>query len=432
MVQVMACARMWIGVLLGMTLLAGAGSAMSVEDAELEAQFSEGMEALNDNRLKSAIRAFSRILDREPALHRARLELALAYYRSMRYEDAEKLAQAVLDDLNTPPEVRVTVLAFQAQVRRDAEQFARKNHVSGSLAAGFMHDSNVNAGPSQLNIRVGDTPASLTPASVSRSDNAYVLNGGIDHLYKSGKPVEVGERSGMLLWQSGASLYSRQYHTYDDFDLVIASLNTGPALLMLRNWRASLQLKSDYLTLGDRALGWFNSVNPSFTWQFRDGELNWDAIYTRRFYHRDIDKGREGDYLATGATLGHYFDQRRIAATAGGRAIKFFADDDEFGYNGFELNGGISSDTYRNGTAYARYRFSYFSYDGNDPLFGKDREDLEYRATIGLTHTFNEPEDLLKDWVVNGFWERTRNNSNIGQLYSYNRTQLMLMLSRGF
>ena len=173
-------------------------------------------------------------------------------------------------------------------------------------------------------------------------------------------------------------------------------------------------------------------MNPSFTWQFRDGELNWDAIYTRRFYHRDIDKGRKGDYVATGVTLGRHFDQRRIAATAGGRAIKFFADDDEFGYNGFELNGGISSDTYRNGSAYARYRFSYFSYDGNDPVFGKDREDLEYRATIGLTHTFNEPEDLLKDWVVNGFWERTHNNSNIGQLYSYNRTQLMLMFSRGF
>ena len=258
------------------------------------------MEALNDDRLKSAIRAFSRILDTEPELHRARLELALAYYRSMRYEDAEKLAQEVLDDPNTPPEVRVTVLAFLAQVKRDAEQFAQKHNVSGSLAAGFMHDSNVNVGPSQLNIRVGDTPASLTPASVSKSDNAYVLNGGIDHLYKSGKRVEVGERTGMLLWQSGASLYSRQYHTYDDFDLVIASLNTGPALLMLRNWRASLQLKSDYLTLGDRALGWFNSVNPSITWQFRDGEVNWDAIYTRRFYHRDIDKGRKGDYLATG------------------------------------------------------------------------------------------------------------------------------------
>jgi len=48
---------------------------------------------------------------------------------------------------------------------------------------------------------------------------------------------------------------------------------------MLCNWRASLQLKSDYLTLGDWALGWFNSVNPSITWQFRDGEVNWDAIY---------------------------------------------------------------------------------------------------------------------------------------------------------
>ncbi|MEN8801240.1 MAG: tetratricopeptide repeat protein, partial [Thiogranum sp.] len=118
MVQVMMRVRKCIAALLGVTFLTGVGSAMSAEDAELEAQFREGMEALNDDRLKSAIRAFSRILDTEPELHRARLELALAYHRSMRYEDAEKLAQEVLDDPNTPPEVRVTVLAFLAQVKR--------------------------------------------------------------------------------------------------------------------------------------------------------------------------------------------------------------------------------------------------------------------------------------------------------------------------
>jgi len=57
--------------------------------------------------------------------------------------------------------------------------------------------------------------------------------------------------------------------------------------------------------------------------------------------------------VATAVTLGRFFDQRRVAATAGGRAVKFFAEDDEFGYNGFELNGGISSDTYSNGPAMA-------------------------------------------------------------------------------
>jgi len=65
-------------------------------------------------------------------------------------------------------------------------------------------------------------------------------------------------------------------------------------------------------------------------------------------------------------------------------------------------------------------------------LFNKDRTDLELRTTAGVTHEYSNDEDLLKDWVVNLFWERTYNNSNIGELYTYKRYQMMLMLSRPF
>lgn len=421
-------------------MMAGGSVAVAADTAgqddasaqELEAQFEQGMAALKDSRLKSAIRAFSKILDIDPKLDRARLELALAYYRSLRYDKAQELAQKVLDNPTTPPEVRVTVLAFLAQVKRDAEQLGKRNNFSGFISAGTMHDSNVNVGPTEANIRVGDIPLQLAPGSLKKSDSAYVLNAGIDHLYQSRKRIEVGERTGLLLWQSGASIYSRQYNHQDDYDLVIASLNTGPALLMLRHWRASLQFKSDYFTLGDRALAWFNGINPSITWQFRNGELNWDFDYTRRFYHRQIDNGREGDYLSTGLTLGHYFNNRRVSATAGGRLIKFFAEDSYLAYDGFEATAGVSTDTYRNGSAYVRQRVAYYNYDGDDPVVGKERDDTEYRTTVGLSHEYNEPEDLLKDWVVNVFYEFTKNDSNIGKLYSYERNQWMLTLSRGF
>jgi tetratricopeptide (TPR) repeat protein len=432
MVQEITNRRDWIGAFFAATLLAGPAIAAEERNPDLEARFQAGMEALEEDRLESAIRAFRNILDIEPELHRARLELALAYYRSLRYEEAQRLAQEVLDDPATPADVRVTVRAFLAQVERDAERYGRKSDYSSFIAAGVMHDSNVNVGPTNAGIRVGGVDLVLTPGSTSKSDNAVVLNGGVDHLYQTGNRVELGERTGTLLWLSGGGIYWRRYHEENDYDLLIASLNTGPALLMLRDWRASLQLHSDYLTIGGEALGWFNGVTPSMTWQLDEGELNWEFNYTRRFYHRDVDDGREGDYLDTGVTIGQYLKNRSIAATGGLRAIKFFADDDQFGYWGGELSAGYSADTWENGTFYARARGGAYSYDGKDPLFEKDRTDLELRTTLGLTHEYKQEGDLLENWLVNLFWERTYNNSNIGDLYSYKRYQMMLMLSRSF
>jgi len=433
MIQVKTMTKLCVSAVLGGILLATTASVRSAEEnPENEALFNEGMGALEDGKLKSAIRAFGKILEGDPELHRAKLELALAYYRSMRYENAEKLAQGVLDDPLTPPEVRVTVLAFLAQVRRDAAQFKKKHNFSSIASAGIMHDSNINVGPSNANIRIGEIPLTLTQGSLKRSDNAGVYNLGVDHLYQTGKNIDVGETSGLLMWQSSASVYYRDYNRFSEFDLGVASLSTGPALLVLRHWRASLQVKTDFLSLDKEALGWFTSVNPSITWQFNNGELNWDAIYTRRYYNRNIDNGRKGDYLATGMTAGRYFDQRRVSVTAGGRLITFIANDDEFGYNGAEVSAGISTVTYRNGSAYARQRFAYFDYDGKDPLGQKAREEKEYRSTLGLSHEFNEPGDLLKGWVANLFWERTQNDSNIGGLYSYTRYQGMVSLSRRY
>ena len=412
-------------------LPAGAAAAPK-ENPDIEDYFEEGMAALEEDRLETAIEKFRNILVIDPSLDRARLELALAYHRTLRYEEAERLAQQVLDDPMTPPDVRVTVLAFLAQVKRDSEIFGQKNQFTPFVMGGFMRDSNVNVGPTTADIRIGDVDQTLTQQSLKQADNAYVLNTGIDHLYQSGKRVQIGERTGMLLWQSGASAYSRQYNNASDYDMVVASLNTGPAILMLRHWRASLQLQTDYMTLGDKALGWFHSVKPSMTWQQTDSEFTWDANYTRRFYHQDIDKDREGDYLTTGLSGGRYFDNRRVVLSGGARVIKLFTDDDQYAYKGFQVNAGVSTDTYRNGSAYARAQYGYYDYDGEDSIALKAREEHEYIATLGLSHEYNEPGDLLKGWVANLFWERTENDSNIGQLYSYKRYQGMVSLSRNF
>jgi hypothetical protein len=212
----------------------------------------------------------------------------------------------------------------------------------------------------------------------------------------------------------------------------VASVNTGPAVLLLRKWRASLQLRSDYLMLGGEGLGWFGSVNPSMTWQFNNGELNLDGVYTHRSYIRSVDAGRDGDYGSVGVTLGRYLNNRKTTATLGVRGVLFDAEDSQFGYAGGQLNAGFSSESWPSGTFYARGRYADLYYDGDDPLFGKERHDREYRATVGVTHEYKGKDDLLQNWVVNAFWERTFNDSNISDLYTYKRYQMMLMLSRNF
>ena len=433
MVQVITNQKVWIGLLLGAAaVVTGPAQAAEVENPEIEAQFQQGMQDLQEERLKSAAEAFQNILGADPSLNRVKLELALSYYRSLRYADAQDMAQEVLNDPLTPPEVRVTVLAFLAQVKRDSERYGQKHEYTPYVSFGIMHDSNINVGPANQNIRIGDIDASLTPDSLKQSGNAGVLSAGVNHLYQSGKRVQLGERTGMLVWQSAADLYWRKYHDYGDYDIAVASVSTGPAVLMLRHWRASLQLSSDYLNLGHHTLGWFNSINPSFTWQLNNAEVTWDALYTHRYYERDIDSGREGDYFATGGNYGRYMNNRRVALTGGARVIKFRADDDQYGYKGFQLLAGISTETYRNGSAYARGRYGYYDYDGKDPTFDKAREENEYVVTLGLSHKYNEPGDLLKGWIANLYWERTENDSNIGQLYTYKRYQTMLSISRNF
>lgn len=185
-------------------LLMGAFSAAAVAQTDgaaadaNEELFKKGMQALEDDRLKSAMEAFHSILSNQPSLHRARLELAVAYYRAFRYEEAQKLAQEVLDDPTTPPEVRVTILAFLAQVKQDQESFAVRHHVEPSISLGYMYDSNVNVGPASDVVQIGDQTLTLLDGR-ERTDNAVVLGAGVAHRYQPGKTFEFGERTAVFL-----------------------------------------------------------------------------------------------------------------------------------------------------------------------------------------------------------------------------------------
>lgn len=419
--------RLLAGLMLG-GLSFSAGAQEPAPPDESEALFTQGMEALEDDRPLSAKRAFQSILSRQPGLHRARLELALAYYRALDYEEARKHAQEVLDDPQTPPEVRVTVLAFLAQLQKDQEAFLVRHSFKPSIGLGLMYDSNVNVGPGSDII--DEIPgAILTPDSVVRSDDAGILTAGLAHSFQPGRTYQFGERTAMFLWQSQANLYHRAYSTEDEFDLTVLSASTGPAWVVLRHWRANLAMTLDRIWLGGDELAVFASLYPAITWQFNNGELTWDAALTDRRYDQDVDSGREGIYKATGLTLGRYFNQRKLAAQIGARLLDFNADNDRFGNNGYELLAGVIVKAWPGGTLYARVNRREVEYDGIEPGVGVARDELERRFAAGFQYDF--PGGYLDKWTMGAGVQYTDNDSNIS-FYNYDRRQVMFNLGRTF
>ncbi|MFN2309265.1 MAG: tetratricopeptide repeat protein [Gammaproteobacteria bacterium] len=416
------------GLMLVSLSLSAAVQAAEPDDGS-EALFKEGMQALEEDRLQSAMRAFQSILSQQPSLHRARLELAVAYYRALNYEEARKLAQQVLDDPQTPPQVRVTVLAFLAQIQKDQESFLVRHNFKPSIGLGLMYDSNVNVGPgSEI---VEEIPgATLSPGSLERSDTAAVLTAGLAHSYQPGKTYQFGERTAMFLWQSQANLYHRAYNDEDDFDLTVLTASTGPAWVVLRHWRANLALTVDRIWLGGDELAWFASLNPAVTWQFNNGELTLDAAFTDRRYDESSDSGREGTYKATGLSLGHYFMQRKLAGQVGARLLDFQADDDRYGYDGFELLAGVIYKAWTGGSVYARVNHRDVEYDGIEPGgFNVARDETEQRWAAGFQHDFQG--GYLEQWSLGGGIQYTQTDSNIS-FYDYDRRQVMLNLGRTF
>lgn len=393
---------------------------------ELEKLFREGMQALETGRLKQAQELFQTILSMEPSLHRARLELAVAYYRALNYEKARELAETVLRDPQTPPEVRVTINAFLAQVEADSRRLAQKHQWRGSLAVGAMHDTNVNVGPSSEFIT---SEIRLLPGFTARSDNAGTITGVLSHTWNTGKRMDVGQRTGMLLWQSQLGLYHREYNHEDAFNLSVASLSTGPAIVVPGFWRGKINLRLDDIYLGGSHLALLTAIEPLATWQLGDTEVTVDASLGDRDYRDDADGGREGAERKAGVSLAQYFMNRRLAVQAGLRWHDFNADDDQWGYDGPEVYLGAQTRAWKNGLLYARVAQRDFEYDAVFPGFTQARDDRTREFTAGFRHDFRGGH--LDKWQVRGSVLRIINGSNLG-IFRYDRTQLQLTIGRDF
>ncbi len=392
---------------------------------EAEARFKRALEQREQGDYQSSIESLQGILANQPSLGRARIELALSYFKALNFAAAKAEAERVLSDPHTPEAVRVTIRDLLSAIARDAQP----HEFTPFVTLGVLHDSNINAGPGSDTINIDGASLTLTPGSTKRSDTALVLYTGVSHRYLLPTTVAAFGSNAAAFWQTTGSYYQTDYRATNDFDLRVLTLSTGPALVVPQRWRASLPVQYDAIDLGHTRTAAYLGVSPTFTWIVGKTELTLDAQYQTRRYVQTANAGRNSGYQSLGVSLAHLLGNDKISMQAGFKGFTEHASEARYTNRGDESYLGIGWRPWSGGSLFARISRKNVRHSGEEPLFALARKEREVRHVLGGSHEFNG--GMLDKWLLTLNHTITRNRSNVA-IYTYDRDQTMLTLGRSF
>lgn len=392
---------------------------------EANEQFTQAVGLRDGGNVGQSIRNLQAMLDEQPGLDRIRLELAVAYYRALNFSKARELAQEVLNKPSTPESVRVTIRQFLAQIEKDSEPSV----FTPFLSAGYIYDSNVNAGPGRSVLDIGGTQFTLDDASSKRSDSGLNALVGVNHRYLFDGTVNIAGSDAAALWQSQLSYYNMSYESLSDYNLDVISLSTGPVLISADNWSFALPYQASDIYLGHEHLALFQALNPTVTYRFGAWEMGVDYQYQDKSFLRDDDEGRDSKLKSVGLSLGRSFADGRYSAAVTVRDFRESADLSRYSNDGYDYGVILAARPWDGWEFSLRHNYRTSDYKGEEPVYGEARDDREYRSAFGANYTFSS--GMMENWMVGLTITETRNHSNIS-LYDYNRTQAGLNLSRSF
>ena len=398
-------------------------TAQAEEAVDPQQLFDEALQMRNNGQLFASIEIFEQILNKQPGLQRARLELAVAYHQARRFYDAREQLMKVLNDSDTPESVKLTITAYLAQLNSDEKSIGKRTLSSVFVSAGVFSDSNVNLGPA---------PETPNISSTEDSGSGMVAMASYSHVSRATGPYIIHARPVDFSWNSQATVYSKM-HTGDatNFNLQVLALTTGPMLVSDKNWRAAFNIKLDKVYFGGNPYAFNLGLNPAFTLIYGDTEVMFESLSTVRDY--SYDTGLNGVSTMYGMGVTRFFKSQTVAIEAGVRYHNNGAQAQFLHSEGRELYVGGQMPVWTNARAYLQLSTRQYGYrepDASSILSPTTaRDETESRSTLGVTHDFKD--GMLKSWSLNGQLARTNNNSNLAE-FDYKRTVIEMNLRRYF
>ncbi len=385
--------------------------------------FTEAMEKRDSGDVFTAIELFEALLAANPALNRARLELAVAYHQATRYQDAIKELQTVLDAPDTPENVRLSILAYLGQVSQDEKKPEGEHSLSYYLKAGLLNNSNLNASQA---ISTGLNTAGPTELASVGSD--LVLN--VAHRYSRKRLLNLAGNTAAFEWQSQATLSSNSYLEDQRFNLHILSLSTGPVFIAPGRWRVNATLQADAIVLGSDTLATFASFSPAIKFDLGSyRSIALESTFTTHTYSDAGNAGYDGSEILFGIGYAMYLPKADTGFELGLRNSSNDAEDDAFSYDLQEIYATGFHSLSAQSSLYLRLSTRGYEYVALDPTVGVIRDETERYVALGFNH--DHQQGWLKDWVMNIEFSVVDSDSNADSL-DYRRQLIGISWSRSF
>ncbi len=381
---------------------------------EPQFDFLFGLAALESGHPQQAVFALERTLAAVPQDHRARLELARAYFALGNFEQARSLFNTVLAS-DPPAQVKENIQRFLEQLAERRKLRDHQLNVSTELKLGY--DSNISSGTTQQAVATVIFPAlQLSETSRELGDEFAEVNAGISYLKLLRKDM------GYFV---SASLNERQNSHYNLFNTRLMGLSGG-FVYQAKGHSLRLPLQYQYLQYhdanGDHSR---TSAGLGVEWSLGDRSTRYVLFsqwaqqrYSAGQESRDVDLALAGvavstdiAMLKTGLSASAYYADESPQTTGSeyfGRAyggVRLVATWRPHSAHNFEL--ALSA--------------QQVEHDAVQPLFGKLRED-DYRQAALAWHWRFDPR-----WRFSMGLSHTRNDSNL-PIYTYQRAQQYLSL----
>jgi tetratricopeptide (TPR) repeat protein len=397
------------------------------EDAvDPETLFNDAMQYRAKGDLFNSIEIFETILSNQPGLNRARLELAISYHLTRRYEDAKEQLTQVLNDPETPDEVKLSITAYLAQLSGDIKTAAQRSTSSMYISAGAFTDSNINLGP-------GKDVTGVTPEALENSGSGGQFMFTYSHRSRAAQALHINRSIVDFEWQTQATAYNKTYGSADsDFNLSVLTLNTGPALIAEERWRGAFNFKLDKLFFGNKSYSEYVGVNPLYTYSImKDLEITFENITQAREYDQPSDQGLTGTLTMWGMDIAKFYADQGIGIQAGFKYHDNGAKAGDLHFTGGEIYLGGQIPVWEDARAYLTVSGRDYRYKAADVAngFNEKRDETELLAVLGVSHDFRN--GALKSWTLNAQYTYANNDSNL-QEFEYDRNVLEVNMRRYF
>ena len=369
--------------------------------------FVAGLAALEAGQPQHALMAFERVLLLQPANHRARLELARAYFLLNDHAAARREFQAV-QIAGPPPNVRRRVDTFLAEIqRRESAQRLQLNGYA-ELRAGW--DSNVASATADSSIEI---PAigMVTLNDNETSDRFLDKNAGLTLV----RPLD--KRRALFL---DLAYRDRENATTQAYDTRSVGLSAGLAWAVERN-RLRLPVQYQVLYLANRKFRELAAVGAEWSRELDASNQLLAFGQIGRIRYPD-DALRDVDLFLLGGGWSHRYDGLPLLLSANaylGDEAARASDGDANGRFYFGTRLGAQWSGIPRHTPYVSLTWQRSDYDAANPVFRRTRNEDFAQLRLGWSW---QPWPL---WTFTAEADVVDNAANIG-LYEYRRRQFSL------